>query len=252
MASPLPPIDLVATYTTDPLNRNTRLVKITWSAPSPATGIVSYNVYCNDAQIGSVLATAPLAFEDPSKSGDVDYFTYYLTSVDATPTESVPSASITNMSPTVEQYINFLRESLKDNPPDPRVRRWTDFDLLLALKMSLSRVNAIPLTTSFTLDSAPPDFFNYILVGARLAALRSQGALEAAKEFNLGAGGTTISINRTMLYNSMVSSEESAFTTEITNIKRYCTMRFVSGEGILTSPLPFRLRTYSPRQYRVR
>ena len=162
------------------------------------------------------------------------------------------SVSITNMSSATERYIFYLRESLKDNPPDPKVQRWNDCELLLAVKRGLSRVNAIPMTTYFDLDTAPPDFFNYILVAARLAALRDQAGLEAAKEFSMGVGGVSININRSGIYGSLISQEEAAWQKEMESIKRYMTMRTVFGEGLLTSPLPFRIRTFSPRQYRIR
>lgn len=251
-----PPTALQAVYTSNPLDRNKHRIKLTWSAVAAIPEIVLYEVWRNEHRIGCVRACERLEFCDDSVGGGVeffpDYYTYFVTSMDRSGRCSAPSESICNFSPQAERYIVNLRALLKDNPPDPRVRRWSDDDLWLAISMGLSRVNAIPMVTDFNLETAPKDFFNYILVAARLAALRSQAALEAAKEFNLGAGGTTISINRTMLYNNMVQAEESAFATELKSIKLYCTMRFVHGEGILTSPLSFRIRTYAPRQYRIR
>ena len=117
---PLPPTALAATYTTDPANRNQRLIRLTWAAPVGFPDIVGYNVYRNGALVGNVLATEPLVYLDDGRGGDVDFFTYFLTSVDPSQNESAASASITNFSQTLERYIFMLRESLKDNPAEAK------------------------------------------------------------------------------------------------------------------------------------
>jgi len=254
VAHPIPPTNLIATYTTDASNRNTRLIKLEWTAPALMPDVVSYNVYRNGEKVANVpipTSGTPVYF-DAVSGGEVDYFTYYVTAVDVTGTESLVSTSITNFSQKLERYIYTLREDLKDNPPDPRVQRWSDCQLLLSLKRAISRVNAIPMTTTFNFDTLPEDLYNYVLVAARLAALRSQASVEAAKEFSMGVGGVSININRSGIYNTLISSEESAWQKEMENIKRYFTMRTVFGEGLVSSPLPFRIRTYSGRQYRIR
>lgn len=249
-ATPLPPTALAATYTTNPLNRNHNLIKLTWT-PAPAQpAVTKFNIYRNGAKLADV--DAPVAeYSDNGSGGDNSFFTYYVSAVDPGG-EGPLSESICNFSQMANRYIDELRRSLKDSPPDPRVQRWTDDDLWLALRMAISRINAIPMNTNFDFDTAPPDFFNYIIVGARIAALRSQSSLEAAKEFSMGVGGTSINLNRGGVYNTLVQSEDTAFTSEIKSIKLNMTMRTVYGEGILTSPLPFRIRTFSPRQFRVR
>ena len=252
VAHPVPPTGLVATYTTDPLNRNTNLIKLTWVAPTLAPDVLNFNVYRNGAIIATVPNVAPLAYLDNTTGANVTFFTYYATSVDALGNESPVSVSICNFSQTANNYIDTLRRSLKDNPADPRVQRWTDDDLWLAIQQGLSRVNAIPMNTSFNLDTAPADLFNYIIVASRIAALRSQSSLEVAKEFSMGVGGATINMNRSSAYNSLVNAEDAAFASEIKSIKLNFTMRTVHGEGILTSTMPFKIRTFSPRQYRVR
>jgi hypothetical protein len=250
---PLPPTAMVASYSTNPQDKNKHLIRLTWTPALNQPDVASYNIYRNGAKLANVPVTAsPLEYLDINSGGDVDFFTYYMTAVDVLGNEGSVSDSICNFSQKVNRFIDYLRRSLKDNPPDPRVQRWSDDDLWLALKMALSRVNAIPMLTAFNFDTAPDDLFNYILVAARIAAVRSQQTLEAAKEFNMGVGGTSISISRTAIYGGMISAEEQAWQKEIENIKRWFTMRTVFGEGIVTSPLPFRIRTFAPRQFRVR
>jgi len=249
---PQPPTALAATYTTNPLNRNQNQISVSWTA-SVTAGVVSYNVYRNGCLLGNVLASAAPVFVDSGTGGDIPFFTYYMTAVDATPTESIPSVSICNFTQRANQFIDALRSSLKDNPTDPRVQRWTDDDLWLALNMGLSRVNSIPMNTYFNFDTAPKDLFNYILVAARIAALRSQTSLEVAKEFTMSAGGgMSVNMNRTSPYVALTNAEDASFAAEIKSIKLNFTMRTVHGEGILTSTLPFKIRTFSPQQYRVR
>lgn len=250
---PAPPTALAATYTTNPLNRNQSIISVTWTPPTGMPDVSSFNVYRNDVLLGNVPASAsPLVYVDTATGGDVQLFTYYATSVDVTGVESAVSASICNFSQTANQFISELRSSLKDRPSDPRVQRWTDDDLWLALRQGMSRVNAIPVGTNFNFDSAPQNLFNYIIVASRIAALRSQASLEAAKEFSMGVGGATININRSSVYNSLVNGEDSSFAAEIKAIKLAMVMTLVHGEGILTSTMPFKIRTFSPRQYRVR
>ena len=251
MTAPAPPTALLATYTTDPLNRNYNRISLSWTASidTPA----SYNIYRNGGcPIGNVLSTSPLTFVDKMSGGDVPYFTYYATSVDSHGVEGPVSASICNFSQRANQFITDLRRSLKDSPADPRVQRWTDDDLWLALNQGLSRVNSIPMNTGFNFDTAPPDLFNYIIVASRIAALRSQASLEVAKEFTMGIGGASINLNRTAPYVSLINNEDAAFASEIKSIKLNFTMRSVHGEGILAPEFSAKIRTFAPRQYRIR
>jgi len=248
---PLPPTGLAAIYTTDPLDRNGNRIKLSWTPAPNQPDVALFRIYRNGCAIGTV-PVGTTEFIDPDTGGDVSFFTYYVSAIDVTLIEGPLSESICNFTQTANRFIDELRRSLKDSPPDPRVQRWTDDDLWLALRMAISRINAIPMNTNFNFDTLPPDLFAYVIVAARIAALRSQASLEAAKEFSMGVGGTSININRSGVYNTLLSSEEQAFATEIKSIKLNFTMRTVHGEGILTSPLPFRIRTFAPRQFRVR
>lgn len=249
---PTPPTNLAAIYTTDGGNRNQNLIKLTWTAPVLMPDVVSYNIYRNDSLLATVPNTAPLVYLDSGTGGDVEFFTYFMTSIDVGGNESAVSLSICNFSQKANQFVDQLRRSLKDNPPDPRVRRWDDDDLWLALRMGISRVNSIPMNTAFNFDTMPEDLYNYVIVAARLAALRMQSSVEAAKEFSMNISGASVSISRAGIYNNLISTEDASFASEIKSIKLNFTMRTVHGEGIVTSPLPFRIRTFAPRQYRVR
>lgn len=249
---PTPPTGLAAIYSTSGADRNRNLIKVTWVAPVGMPDVVSYNVYRNGCKLANVPNVAPLVYLDYEPGGDVQFFTYFITSVDVSGNESEPSVSICNFSQRSNRFVDDLRRSLKDSPPDPRAQRWTDDDLWLALRMGMSRVNSIPMNTNFNFDTMPEDLFNYVLVAARLAALRMQSSLEAAKEFSMGIGGATVNINRAGVYNTLISSEDASFATEIKSIKLNFTMRFVHGEGFANNTMPFRIRTYAPRQYRIR
>jgi len=249
---PTPPTGLSAIYTTASVNRNSNLIKLTWIAPANMPDVVSYNIYRNDSLIASAPNTAPLVYLDDGTGGDSKYFTYYITSVDVAGNESAVSEAICNFSQRANQFVDELRRSLKDNPPDPRVRRWDDDELWLALRMGISRVNSIPMNTNFNFDTMPEDLYNYVIVAARLTALRQQSSLEAAKELTMGIGSASLNINRASVYNTLISTEDAAFATEIKSIKLNFTMRTVHGEGLLSSTLPFKIRTLAPRQYRVR
>ncbi len=249
---PIPPTNLGAIYTTAGGDKNRNLIKLTWVAPLLMPDVVSYNIYRNDSLIANVPNAAPLVYLDDATGGEVKYFTYYMTSVDALGVESSVSVPICNFSQRANQLVDELRRSLKDNPSDPRVRRWDDDDLWLALRQGMSRVNSIPMNTNFNFDTMPEDLYNYVIVAARLAALRQQASLEAAKEMTMGIGGASLSVNRAGVYGSLISTEETAFATEIKSIKLNFTMRTVHGEGLLSATMPFKIRTYAPRQYRVR
>lgn len=249
---PTPPTNLAAIYTTSGADRNRNLIKLTWTAPVSMPDVASYNVYRNGVLLANVANTAPLVYLDEGTGGDVEFFTYFLTSVDVSGNESDPSVSICNFSQRANQFITELRRSLKDNPPDPRVQRWSDDDLWLALRMGMSRVNSIPMNTNFNFDTMPEDLFNYVIVASRIAALRMQSSLEAAKEFSMNVGGASMTLNRSAIYNSLISAEDSSFATEIKSIKLNFTMRTVHGEGFAQSSMSFKIRTYAPRQYRIR
>lgn len=249
---PTPPTGLAAIYTTAGGDKNRQQIKLTWVAPVGMPDVVSYNIYRNDCLIANVANTAPLVYLDNGTGGEVKYFTYYMTSIDVAGNESTVSSAICNLSQKANQFVDDLRRSLKDNPPDPRVQRWSDDDLWMSLRMGMSRVNSIPMNTNFNFDTMPEDLYNYVIVAARLAALRMQSSLEAAKEFTMGIGGATININRAGVYNTLISTEDASFATEIKSIKLNFTMRTVHGEGLLSATMPFKIRTYAPRQYRVR
>jgi hypothetical protein len=248
-----PPVPgtLVAIYTCLPNKTNTKAVKLTWTAPANAPDVVSYAIYRNDVQVDEVLAPTT-EYYDVIGSGDLNYATYYVVAKDSLGQEGALTEGITNFTLTVNTYIDTLRRSLKDNPLDPRVRRWTDEDLLLYLTQALSDLNVTPVQTSFTLETLPKNMFNLLLTGARIAAHDSQSGLEIAKEFNMGVGGLSMTIDRSAKYVSLSTAERTAYDKQRDRVKLNMVMSMVHGEGILSSDLPFKIRTFAPRQYRVR
>ena len=253
---PLPPTAVTATYSVDPRNANTKAINLAWVAPANSPDLMLYQIWRNDVKIAEVLSSET-TYRDESPSADADYASYFIVSMDIFESVSDPSEIITNLSLRANTLVDQLRRTLKDSPPDPRVRRWTDCELLLYLDMALSDINATPLRTNFSLDTLPvrpqaPDLSNLLLVGARIAAHDSQAGLEVSKEFNMGAGGITMSIDRSQKYIALSSAERAAYEKQRDKIKLNFLMSTVAGEGVLNSSLPFKIRTYAPRQYRVR
>ena len=121
---PLPPTGITANYTVDPRNSNKRAVKLTWTAPADSPDLAFYKIWRNDEIIATVPATQT-EYLDESPSGDVDYASYYLVSEDIFGVSSGLSDIITNISLRANTLVDTLRMSLKDNPADPRSRRWT-------------------------------------------------------------------------------------------------------------------------------
>ena len=253
---PLPPTALSASYTAQPRNANVKAVSLSWTAPAASPDVDAYEIWRNDEKLAEVPASET-SYLDDGPSGDVDYASYFVVSRDIYGAVSTPSDIITNLSLRANTLVDTLRTTLKDNPVDPRARRWTDCELLLYLNIALSDINATPLRTNFSLDTLPvrprvPDMFTLLIMGARIAAHDSQSGLEISKEFNMGAGGVTMSIDRSQKYMSLSAAERTAYEKQRDKIKLNFTMSMVSGEGVLSSSLPFRIRTYAPRQYRVR
>jgi hypothetical protein len=181
----------------------------------------------------------------------VNYVTYYITSIDVQGNESLPSDFITNLSLKVNDFVERLRKVLKDSPTDPRVRRWSDELILENLLRARDDINSTPLHTAFTLDNWPDILNSLIVMGARIFCVQTQATEEAAKEFSMGVGGISMNLTRTGLYLNISSQEIQMYEKQRDKVKLNFVMG-VAGEGILSASLPFRIRTYAPRQYRVR
>ena len=247
---PAAPTALQATYTVQTRNANQRAVRISWTAPAATPDLAAVQVWRNDVLVAEVAAGITQYVDQDG--GDADFATYYLVSQDVLGNLGPISDLITNFTLRANTLVDTMRRSLKDDPPDPRVRRWTDDDLLLYLNQALSDVNVTPLQTTFTLQTLPQNLFNLLVTGARIFALESQAGVEAAKEFNMGVGGISMNIDRSPKYQALAANEKQSYEKQRDKVKLNFLMSRVHGEGIISSPLAFKIRTFAPRQFRIR
>jgi len=248
----LPPTNLQGTYQNRPSNINTLQVKLTWVAPAGDL-FDKYFLYRNDLKSVEIDNTI-LEYLDEDMAKNVNYMTYYLTTwKDGDPsTESVPSAFLSNFSLGLEELITRLRTILMDFPTDPRMKRWTDDELLEFLNISLGDVNSAPPMSNYSFETIPPAWTSLVLIRAKYEAYTGRAGLEVAKEFNFGFGGVSVAIDRSGKYLSVSQQEWNAYNERLTKAKLASVMNVVAPMGILTNDLPFKIRTYSPRQFRIR
>jgi len=249
----LPPTDLVGTYQNKPTNKNLVEVKLTWVAPIGSDPFDKYNIYRNDVKIADVDNTT-LEYIDTDLSATVNYVTYYLTTwKDGTPaTESDYSVYLSNYSTAFTVLIERLRRLLMDYPVDPRMIRWTDEDLIEYLNIAIGDINATPPQSCYTLASFPCGWDSLILTRAKFEAWLSRAGLEAAKEFGFSYGGVSLTIDRSGKYGSISQQAWASYNERLTKAKLGSLMSSIAPMGIVSSDLPFKIRTYAPRQYRVR
>ena len=249
-----PPSGLTGTYQNKTTNACVFQVKLVWVEPTAGgDAFDKYYIYRNDVLIGQV-DVPTLEFYDEQVI-TCDYATYYVTAVDSTVdpvVASVPSNMITNFSLGFEELIERLRRLLMDYPNDPRMKRWTDEDLLEYITIAVDDINTTPPNTGYNLATMPRGWKSMILLRARFEAYISRSGLEVAKEFNFGFGGVSLAIDRSGKYLSISDKAWAAYNDRVTKAKLANIMGTVSPLGILSADLSFRIRTYAPRQYRVR
>ena len=249
----LPPTGLTGSYQNKTSNANTLQVKLVWVAPVGSDPFDKYYLYRNDEKVAELENTV-LTTVDENRMGSVNYVSYYLTTRKdgTTPVESAASVAISNYSLAFEDLITRLRDAyLMDNPADPRMKRWTDEQLLEYLNMGVDDVNVEPPNSSYTLDTMPTGWRSLVLMRAKFEALTSRAGLEVAKEFNFGFGGVSVAIDRSQKYIGVSTAEWTAYNERLHKAKLASVMGLAPG-GIVTSDLPFKIRTYAPQQYRVR
>jgi len=250
----LPPTNVVGSYQNKATNQNTLQIKLTWTAPVGSDLFDKYFIYRNDVKLAEV-DDAITTYLDETLMGTVNYVSYYVTTwkSGATPAESAISNIVSNYSLAFEDLIARLRESyLMDIPVDPRMKRWTDEQLLEYINVGLDDVNTEPPSSNYNLENLPPGWRSLVLIRAKIEALSSRAGLEVAKEFQFGFGGVSVQIDRSQKYVSVSTAERTAYNERLHKAKLASVMITVSPGGILTSDLPFKIRTYSPRMMRIR
>ncbi len=252
----LPPTGMTGTYQNKSSNANVLQVKLVWTAPVGSDTFDKYYIYRNDEKLAEVESSV-LLYYDENMAKAYNYVTYYLTSVNTLVdpiVESAPSNMLTNYSLGFEDLITRLRRLLMDYPNDPRMKRWTDEDLLEYLNIALDDINTSPPITYYSYDGLPSPWKSLVLIRAKFEAYMSRAGLEVAKEFNFGFGGVSLAIDRSGKYLAVSQQEWNAYNERLMKAKLAHVMVTVGGRpgGILSADLPFRIRTYAPRQYRVR
>ena len=250
----LPPTDLEGTYQNKSSNANILQVKLEWTAPVGGDIFDKYYIYRNDEKVGEVASTVT-EYDDENMAESNNYATYYVTTADTTVdpvVESEPSEMLSNYSLAFEDLITRLRRLLMDYPNDPRMKRWTDEDLLEYLNIAMDDVNTSPPISYYSYATMPSPWRSLVLTRAKFEAYTSRAGLEVAKEFNFGFGGVSLAIDRSGKYLSVSQQEWTAYNERLTKAKLASVMQTNPPLGILSSDLPFKIRTYAPRQYRVR
>lgn len=249
-----PPTALTGTYQNKSSNMNIIQVKLAWATPAGGgEPFDKFYIYRNDVKFAEVESTV-LEYYDEQMS-TYNYATYYVTAVKTTPDPvdaSAPTDMLSNYSIGFEELIARLRRLLMDFPADPRMKRWADEDLLEYINIGIDDINTTPPLTRYNLQTIPLSWKSMILLRARFEAYISRAGLEVAKEFNFGFGGVSMTIDRSGKYLSVSDKAWTAYNDRVTKAKLANLMGTMPPLGILSADLSFRIRTYAPRQYRVR
>lgn len=250
---PIPPTNLTATYINKSKNANVLGVKLVWTDSS--LDIDSYKIYRNEILLTTVAYTEK-EYIDYDINGGVDYVSYYIVSVDIYGTESEPSNIVSNYSTAFMDLMERLRKMLADNPADVRMKRWTDEDLITFLDISLDDLNAEPPMTHYSyedlLNARIDSWRSLILTRAKIEALTSRASVEIAKEFSYSFGGVNLNVQRGSKYQGLAQMMMTSYQDQLKRRKLAHLMSLITPTGIMSNPLPFKVRVYAPRQYRVR
>jgi len=154
-----------------------------------------------------------------------------------------------------KRLVSILRKHLKDDRPDlykldAREYRWSDEELLTYIYTSLADVNITPVKTNFTLEqSIVNNLGSLVVMGGMVFALLGASVLESWNTFSYSEGGLSLNIARGSLFNSAVGQLMARYI----EIKNRTKKVFRPAPGaILPAPMPFRIRTFAPAQYRIR
>jgi len=158
------------------------------------------------------------------------------------------------LSPKMKYFIRQLRSFLRDTNPniyqlDNKQFLYNDEDLAVFVHMALNDVNSYPAKTGFDLDGLPQQWNTLIVMGGAIFALISRGLLENQNQFQYTDAGLSVTIQRAAHFQS---TEQALFTQYVaakTVVKAQWKM---SPHILLRSSTPFHVRTFAPRQWRLR
>lgn len=152
--------------------------------------------------------------------------------------------------------IGELRILLKDRHPDHDKRRWTDFELEICLENALLDLNVQPPAfTDFTLDDWEdnvPYWKGLIIQGGMIFALINEGIFQIGVEFTYSDQGISINTSKSAKYQSMANMMLQSYQNKKEKMKQQYWFDNSKPRALVTHPLPFSIRTFSSRQWRVR
>jgi hypothetical protein len=219
------------------------IIRLTWFS---IVGAVKYDVYRNDVKI-TPTPTIALTYDDTGEAY-VKYLYYYVEGLDSNNVVVGQSDTIVNIEARTEDMMNRLRRILKD----PNKRRWQDEELITYLDQGAWMLNAMPPYTSYGLEQVPFAWEGLVLMGAQACAYLAQAGFEVAKEFSYSDMGLSITIERSMKYNTLGGAIMNTFATQGASLKKSWLHVATGPAALIREPMPFKIRTYSPYQWRIR
>jgi len=220
-----------------------KAVQLTWFLMA---GAVSYNIYRNGACISGLPIVAN-TYTD-TLSSQFKYLYYQVAGLDGAGTEIGRTPIVINVDANTEYLCGELRRLLKD----PHKRRWSDEELITYLDQGMWMMNGFPPFTAYPLEVMPDSWRGLVLLGAQSAAYMAQAGYEIAKEFTYSDMSLSIGIERSQKYNALASATMQSFSTGGTAMKKAWLLMVTGPAALLTNPLAFKIRTFSPMQWRIR
>lgn len=152
--------------------------------------------------------------------------------------------------------INELRILLKDSHPQLDKRRYTSTELEIYLDNALLDINVTPPAfTNYTLDdweADVPEWKGLILQGGMIFSMISEGIFQIGIEFNYNDNGISLNTNRSSRYQSLAQMMLQNYTKKLEAMKQQFWFQNLHPHAIISAPFGQKIRTYSPRQWRIR
>ncbi len=153
----------------------------------------------------------------------------------------------------LQRAVYDLRFKIKDISAIKNFWRWQDEELRVAVLNALADLNATPPYTGWSMANFPYAQWQGILMqGAMIFALIGQGILEIGKEFSFNDNGIALNIERSPKFQSWTTMLLNSYTQAKAKAKWGIYHDLIIPAGLKSAPIAFKLRQYSPLQYRMR
>jgi len=158
------------------------------------------------------------------------------------------------ITPTEKYYIKCLRALLRDDNPnawdlDEPGYLYKDDQLVIFAHLALNDVNSYPRKTNYALNEIPPQWRTLVVLGASVFGLISRGILENQNQFDYSDSGLTLNIKRADHYRSSSDAIFQKYVEAKTIVKAHWK---VAPYALIRPSVPFHVRSYAPRQWRIR